>query len=143
MQTGKGSITSALGYGNITTGGGNVNLFGAGVAVGNINTSGGTLGAGSVTIGNISQPIASDIVTGNITTASAIAGFGGGSVILVTQSGNITVNGTIDTRGTSGYGLSTNFSGSNGGSVTLQPTDASVLGAGKVSGGILTSGGGG
>src|SRR5882724_1694687 len=70
MQTGKGSITSALGYGNITTGGGSVNLFGAGVAVGNINTSGGTLGAGSVTIGDISQPITRDIVTGAITTAS-------------------------------------------------------------------------
>ncbi len=56
-QTGKGSITSALSYGNITTGGGSVNLSGYGVAIGNINTSGGTLGAGSVTIGNTSQPI--------------------------------------------------------------------------------------
>src|SRR6267142_1477761 len=81
-QTGKGRITSALGYGNITTAGGSVNLSGFGVTVGNINTSGGTLGAGSVTIGNTSQPIASDIVTGNITTASAIAGFGGGCVSL-------------------------------------------------------------
>src|SRR5258705_1501404 len=142
-QTGKGSITSALSYGNITTGGGSVNLSGYGVAIGNINTSGGTLGAGSVTIGNTSQPITSDIVTGSITTASATSGFGGGSVSLVTQGGNITVNGSIDTRGASGYGLSTNFSGSNGGSVTLQRTDATVLGAVKVSGGILTSGGDG
>src|SRR6267154_3258928 len=140
-QTGKGSITSALGFGNITTGGGSVNLSGYGVAVGNINTSGGTLGAGSVTIGNISQPITSDIVTGSITSASTTSGFGGGSVSLVTQSGNITVNGTIDTRGATGsYG---NFNGSNGGSVTLQRIDATVLGAVKVSGSILTSGGDG
>ena len=100
-----------------------------------------TLGAGSVTIGNTSQPIASDIVTGNITTASATSGFGGGAVSLVTQSGNITVNGAIDTRGAIGsYG---NFNGSNGGSVTLQRLDLTVPGAVKVSGNILTSGGDG
>jgi filamentous hemagglutinin family protein len=139
--SGKGSITSALGYGNITTGGGSVNLAGFSVAVGNINTSGGTLGAGSVTIGNTSQPITSDIATGAITTASATAGFRGGSVSLVTQSGNITVNGAIDTRGATGsYG---NFNGSNGGSVTLQRTDLTVLGSVKVNGDIVTSGGDG
>jgi hypothetical protein len=140
-QTGKGSITSALGYGNISTSGGSVNLSGYGVAVGNVNTSGGTLGAGSVTIGSTFQPITSDIVTGAITTASATSGFGGGSVSLVTQGGNITVNGLIDTRGAAGsYG---NFNGSNGGSVTLQRTDLTVPGSVKVNGNILTSGGDG
>src|SRR6267154_670697 len=140
-QTFKGSITSALGFGNITTGGGSVNLFGAGVAVGNINTSGGLLGAGSVFIGTSAQPVTNNIVTGFITTASATAGYGGGSVSLVTQSGNITVNGAIDTRGVTGaYG---SFNGSNGGSVTLQRTDATVLGAVTVGGSILTYGGDG
>src|SRR5258706_7891583 len=40
IQTGKASITSASGFGNITTSGGSVNLAGFSVAVGNISTSG-------------------------------------------------------------------------------------------------------
>src|SRR5882672_10864835 len=141
-QTGKGSITSALSYGNITTGGGSVNLSGYGVAVGIINTSGGTFGGGSVTIGSTFQPITSDIVTGSIITAATTAGYGGGSVNLVTKAGKITVNGTIDTHSTGGnsYGI---LDGPAGGNVSLHRMDTTIPGAITVYGGIVTSGGDG
>ena len=70
--SGTGSITSALGYGNITTNGGSVNLLGYGVTVGNISTN------------------------------STAIGVAGGTVKLATDGGNITVNGSIDTHGADG-----------------------------------------
>ncbi|MGB5080477.1 MAG: filamentous hemagglutinin N-terminal domain-containing protein [Burkholderiales bacterium] len=137
--SGVGRITSLAGSGNITTGGGSVNLSGYGVAVGNINTSG-LLGAGAVTIGDTFQPIASDIATGAITTASLTAGYGGGSVSLVTAAGKIAVNGSIDTHGANGdfYGF---IDGMAGGDVTLYRTDATTPGAITVAGNLQTSGG--
>jgi len=77
--------------------GGNVNLSGFGVTIGAINTTGGPLGAGSVTVG-----ATADIATGSITTASRAAGFGGGFVDLSTSGGKVTVNGSIDTTGALG-----------------------------------------
>jgi filamentous hemagglutinin family protein len=129
--SGTGKITSFGTYGNISTNGGKVDLSGFGIAVGNVNTSGGAYGAGSVTVA-----ASSDIFTGLITTASATAGYGGGSVDLFTGGGKVTVNGNIITSGALGSGAST--AGSNGGSVKITSP-----GAATIYGGIVTSGGGG
>jgi filamentous hemagglutinin family protein len=129
--SGTGSITSLASYGNISTSGGNVNLSGFGVTVGAINTTGGLLGAGSVTV-----LATGDIVTGSITTASRTVGYGGGLVDLFASSGKVGVNGSIDTSGALGSGISAN--GSSGGSVTI-----TSAGATAISGNILTYGGGG
>src|SRR5947209_450427 len=109
--SGNGSITSQIGYGgNITTSGGNVSLSGFGVTIGNINTSGGPLGAGSVTVG-----VTSDIVTGSLATFSTAAGVAGGALKLATDSGKITVNGSIDTHGADGsFAIVDGASGGNG-----------------------------
>ncbi len=129
--SGTGSITSLSGYGNIATAGGNVNLSGFGVTIGAINTTGGPLGAGSVTVG-----ATADIATGSITTASRAAGFGGGFVDLSTSGGKVTVNGSIDTTGALGGTASAD--GSSGGGVSI--TGAGAVG---ITGGIVTSGGDG
>jgi filamentous hemagglutinin family protein len=108
-----GSITSTPGFGNITSGGGNIDLSGNGVTVGVLNSSGpsdGTFGNGTVNV----TAAASNIVTSGITTRALSSAYNGGSVSLTTVDGRITVNGDIDTRGFSGPDLS-----SGGGSVTL------------------------
>src|SRR5260221_536142 len=111
--SGTGSITSLSGYGNIATAGGNVNLSGFGVTIGAINTTGGPLGAGSVTVG-----ATADIATGSITTASRAAGFGGGFVDLFTSGGKVTVNGSIDTTGALGGTASADGSKGGGAATT-------------------------
>jgi trimeric autotransporter adhesin len=127
-----GSITSTAGGGNITTNGGNVTVSGVGVSLGNVNAMGGGPGGGNVSI----TATGSSIVTGSITTNTA-------SVDLSAQSGLITVNGNIDTRGADGFNVGNGsngsvFSGRSGGDVTLASGGATT-----VSGSILTAGGDG
>src|SRR5439155_161057 len=133
--SGYGSITSGPGFGNITTNGGSVNLLGYGVAVGNISSYG-TLGSGSVTIA-----AASDIVTGSVATFSTASGIAGGTVKLATDSGKITVNGSIDTHGAGGsFAI---VDGAGGGSVLIERRNGATPGTVTISGGILTDGGNG
>src|SRR5436190_144009 len=134
-ESGTGSITSAAGSGNITTNGGSVNLLGYGVAVGNISSYG-TLGSGSVTIA-----AAGDIVTGSVATFSTASGIAGGTVKLATDSGKITVNGSIDTHGAGGsFAI---VDGAGGGSVLIERRNGATPGTITISGGIITDGGNG
>ena len=133
--SGYGSITSGPGFGNITTNGGSVNLLGYGVAVGNISTYG-SLGSGSLTVA-----AAGDIVTGSLATFSTAAGVAGGAVKLATDSGKITVNGSIDTRGADGsFAI---VDGASGGNVLIERRNSATTGTVSVSGGIITNGGNG
>ncbi|MGE3161602.1 MAG: filamentous hemagglutinin N-terminal domain-containing protein [Burkholderiales bacterium] len=154
-----GAITSSPGGGNITTNGGSLNASGVSVALGNINTSDTTsLSDTSESLGNGNVWISSttgNIVTGSITTRSLHPVFGdGGDVVLITDTGTITVNGTIDTRGadgssidpdTCGDGCVGNFyySGTAGGMVALGrgAEDGFAGNAIVVNGNIFASGG--
>ena len=131
-QSGTGSITSTAGYGNISTAGGNINLSGFGVTVGNISTVGGTGAPGSVTV-----QATSDLVTGAINASSRNAGFAGGSVDLFSSGGKVTVNGNIDTSGALGVAGAA-VDGTSGGTVAISGASAAI-----VYGGISTYGGNG
>jgi hypothetical protein len=134
-QTSKGSITSALAYGNITTAGGSVKLSGAGIAVGTVDTTAPGLAAGGVTM----TTTTGNLVTGTINAFSQLPGAPGATVTLTTDSGNIIVNGTIDVHGAAGNANAP--SGSTAGSVFLSRTSTTVSGSVSVYGSILASGG--
>ncbi len=133
--SGSGSITSALAYGNITTGGGSVNLSGAGIAVGTVDTTALGLAAGGVTM----TTSTGNLVTGTINAFSQLPGAPGATVNLTTDSGNIIVNGSIDVHGAAGNANAP--SGSTGGSVFLSRASTTVSGSVSVYGSILASGG--
>jgi len=127
-----GSITSSAGGGNITTNGGDVTVSGVGVTLGNINAAGGAPGGGSVGV----TATAANVVTGSITTNT-------GNVDLSAQTGFMTVNGNIDTRGADGFNVGQGqngsaYSGRNGGNVTLSSGVAT-----SINGSIYTGGGDG
>jgi len=144
-------LEANFGYGGVGESGGDVLLTGTGgVSVGSIDTSG--YGPGFVDI----IATTGDITTGSITTRSLSPAFSGGSVTLATDTGRITVNGTIDARGSDGLGvlidtcgddcIGFTYGGSAGGAVSLTRTGEGdpVGGAAiQVNGSILASGGSG
>jgi trimeric autotransporter adhesin len=136
---GDGAGGIAAGTGDVNTAGGHFVASGEAVSVGNVNTSGGESGAGVVGISSN----AGDIVTGSITTASLKPGFGGGSVDISTDTGNISIRGAINTAGAAGDVYGGSVSGSSGGGVRLWRKSATAPGAISVQGDIVTGGGDG
>ena len=138
--SGTGSITSLAGGGNITAPGGYINVSGASIALGNINTAGGVYGgssvnlsatAGSASMGSLTTDggyvfvsATGDINSGAINTAAAQ--FGGG-VSLTSANGNI-VTGAITTGG--GYVAGTAY-GSISVAGTINTSGPAFLGDGS------------
>jgi len=148
--SGVGSIISAPGSGNITTNGGSVNLLGYGVAVGNINTSGGALGVGggvklateggNVTVNGI---IDTHGVDGSANGPGA--GSRGGDVTIeslaTATSGTVAISGGILSSGGNGATVTVGQGGPGGsaGNVLISSKGQSVT----VGGNILANGGAG
>jgi filamentous hemagglutinin family protein len=141
--SGTGSI---LGGGSVTTNGGNVSLSGYGITIGAVNTVANS-NPNLVPSGNVNMlSYGADIVTGSIATNAVpnpLVSSPGGSVTLTTFSGNIQVNGTIDSRGANGFNARSSAQGSNGGAVILARGSQAAPGKITVTGDILTSGGDG
>jgi filamentous hemagglutinin family protein len=162
---GSSAVTLTASYGsiavngNITTGGDGITLTaGLNVTTGALNTSnkGDTQSGYYYGNGNIVVSAGNGILTGPITTRSLHPSLGdGGEVSLSTNTGSITVNGNIDTRGANGTtapGESCGegcfdfyYGGSSGGDVRIErrASDGFTGVAVQVNGSILTTGGNG
>ena len=136
---GDGAGGIVAGTGDVDTAGGHFIASGEAVSVGAVNTSGGESGAGVVAVSSN----AGDIVTGAITSASLKDGFGGGSVDIRTDTGNISIRGAINTAGAAGNVYGGSVYGSSGGLVRLWRKSATVAGSISVQGDIVTRGGDG
>ena len=135
MTTNTGPLD--LGTGNTInlTGTGRLELkAGTDLKTGPITTSGGSV---------LLTARTGNVVTGAITTASLKDGFSGGSVDVLTDTGNISIGGTIDTSGAAGNAYGGSVSGSSGGSVRLWRKGATLPGSISVQGNIVTRGGDG
>ena len=148
--SGVGSITSGFGFGNITTNGGSANLLGYGVAVGNINTSGGTLGVGggvklATDGGNVTVNGLIDTHGADGSPNGPVAGSRGGDVTIeslaTATSGTVAISGGILTSGGNGATVTVGQGGSGGsaGNVLISSKGQSVT----VGGNILANGGAG